>query len=335
MKPLEDMLAGIAELPAPLRAVVEAELAAGNEVAEVIHGHPVPPVGVGVRLVRALSVALPSAAAAVRPCQFPAWDGSSGYSDEPKHNFVLGPPAAPSDPVPMDEIRGAGNQPRQPVTATDQPRPRPAADTSSSALARFEQSLHIDYEKWHDGTGYDLDAIREAFPEERASIEDLLLERGVRDWRDVEALAVLKSPRAREALRAATSSNKQEVALALVRHAPDLLTEAERVAIIMHGLEQAAPYGGLTQVLALIEGFHPPPVIEALLRETVRREGEVAIRFAAMLMFLHGRAETAFDWEQRPFFLTFNGRDKTAREAAFRELCRKIEVEPQPYLELS
>ena len=55
----------------------------------------------------------------------------------------------------------------------------------------------IDYEKWHDGVGYDLDAIREASQDERQAIEILLFNRGTRDWRDVEALAALDTARAR------------------------------------------------------------------------------------------------------------------------------------------
>jgi hypothetical protein len=330
MKLPDDMLAEIAEFPAALRAVLEAELAAGNEVAEVLHGHPVPPVGVGIRLVRPLSVPLPSDTPEVRPCRFPAWDGSSGYSDEPKHNFVLGPPEAPSDPPPMDEVR---NMVEPPCGPADPPRRPAAAAVAGSPLDRFEQSLHIDHEKWRDGIGYDLDAIREASPEERASIEALLLQRGVRDWRDVEALAILKSPGAREALRSALASRDHEVALAVARHAPDLLDEEARAALIVRALEGAPFYGGLSQALNQAEECHPPPVLEALLHGAVRRDGEVAVHFAAMLMFLHGRAETAFDMDQRPFFLTFHTQDPTARAAAFRELCRKIGVEAQRYLE--
>ena len=36
---------------------------------------------------------------------------------------------------------------------------------SDSPLNRFQQSLQISHEKWHDGVGYDLDAIREADPQ--------------------------------------------------------------------------------------------------------------------------------------------------------------------------
>ncbi|MCP4968934.1 MAG: hypothetical protein GY926_27365 [bacterium] len=324
MKPSDETLAAIADLPAALCAVVAAELAAGNVVAEVLHGHPVPPAGVGIRLVRPLSVPLPSAAAGVRPWGFSAWDGSCGYSDEPKHNFVLGPAEAPADQPSMAEIRDAANRPSRAAVAA----------ASDSLLDRFKRSLEIDYEKWREGTGYDLDAIRDASVADRASIESLLRQRGVRGWRDVEALWVLDSPRARDAMRSAIASGDHEVALAVVRYAPEVLDEETRTAIIVRGLEGVTFFGGLLQALNQAEAHHPAPVIEALLRGVLRRDGDVAASFAAMLMFLHGRAETAFDMDQRPFFLTFNTADPTARAAAFRALCGKIGVDAGRYLDL-
>jgi hypothetical protein len=305
MKLPDNVLAEISNLPAALRAVVEAELAIGNEIVEVLH-YPVPPAGVGVRLMHPLSVPLTSATAGIQACRFPAWDGSCGYSDEARHNFVLGPGSAPSDPPDMGGGRNAA---------------------PNSLLVRFEQSLWIDHEKWREGIGYDLDAIREASLGERELIEDLLLERGLHDWRDVEALAVVNSPRAREALRSAVASRDYEVALAVARFAPDLLDEAERTAVIVRGLEGAKFFGGLSQALKLAVDWHPPPVIETLLQGALRRDGDVAVHFAAMLMFLHGQAETDFDWDKRPFFLTFKTRDKKERAAAFRKLCHKIGVE--------
>ncbi len=320
MKLPEDVSAAIAELPEALRAIVEAELVAGNEVAEVFHGHPVAPAGVGIRLVRPPThLPVDIDGRGVQPCRFPAWDGSSGYADEPRHSFVLGPPEAPSEASDPDETRDA-------VDSTGQ-------QNATVMLDRFERSLRIDREKWREGVGYDLDAIRDASHGERVSIETMLLRRGVRDWRDVEALAILDSPRARDAMRSAATSDNHEVALAVVRHAPALLDEEARVSLIVRGLEVATFYGGLTQALSQAEECHPAPVIEALLQGAVGRDGGVAVHFAALLMSLHGQAETAFDWEQRPFFLTFKTQDPTARAAAFRELCRKIDVDAEKYLE--
>ena len=62
------------------------------------------------------------------------------------------------------------------------------------------------------------------------------------------------------------------------------------------------------------------------------RDGETALHFAGMLMFLHGKAETSFDWDKRPFFLKFHTEVRVEREAAFRELCGKIGVQADEYL---
>jgi len=80
-------------------------------------------------------------------------------------------------------------------------------------------------------------------------------------------------------------------------------------------------------VLLQVEEHHPPPVIEALFRGALVRKGDIAVHFAAMLMFLHGRAAEAFDWDQRPFYLTFHTEDPAERAAAFRELCARVGVE--------
>jgi ATP-dependent DNA ligase len=54
----------------------------------------------------------------------------------------------------------------------------------SAAQERFLASTDIDYERWHEGTGYDLDALRELDPDERFRTEQWLLARAGQDWRD-------------------------------------------------------------------------------------------------------------------------------------------------------
>jgi|GEM_PF-2888485 len=93
-------------------------------------------------------------------------------------------------------------------------------------------------------------------------------------------------------------------------------------------LTEGTFYGTLTQALDEIAEFHPPVVMEALFRGLVRREGEVACHLAAMLAFLHGKAESIFDWELRPLFLTFNTDDRTERAAACNALCTLIDIDP-------
>jgi hypothetical protein len=53
------------------------------------------------------------------------------------------------------------------------------------------------------------------------------------------------------------------------------------------------------------------------------REGEVAIHFAALPLFIYGMAEEAFDWS-RPFQLRFNTDDAKERKKAFDEHCQMI-----------
>jgi diadenosine tetraphosphatase ApaH/serine/threonine PP2A family protein phosphatase len=97
-------------------------------------------------------------------------------------------------------------------------------------------------------------------------------------------------------------------------------------------LQNADLYSGLSKTLDQIEDFHPPEVVEALFRGALQREGEVSVHFAAMLMFVHGKAKEPFDWEQRPFFLRFHTENRAERAAAFQELCEKIGVDASAYL---
>jgi hypothetical protein len=203
---------------------------------------------------------------------------------------------------------------------------------ATSAVARFERSMVMDFEKWHDGVGYDLDAIRGATTDERAAIEELLLARGVDDWRAVEALALLDTPRATAALRAALRSPDLTVRLAIIEHAPHLAPEDERCASLVAAIADAEAFGGLSRTLKQVEEFHPPAVIDALFRGALERDGETAVQYAAMLLFLHGKAESAFDWNLRPFYLRFDTDVRRERAKAFRELCEKVGVDATPYL---
>ena len=75
--------------------------------------------------------------------------------------------------------------------------------------------MQMNFERWRDGVGYDLEISDTATPDELLSIEEMLLSHGTGDWRDVEALAALDSPRAREALQRAHQSSSHEVRLAV------------------------------------------------------------------------------------------------------------------------
>ena len=78
-----------------------------------------------------------------------------------------------------------------------------AQSGSDSPLRRFEKSMEINYEKWHDGIGYDIDAIKLSSPAELKTIELILIYHSPRDWRDIEALAQIHTKSARETLKGA------------------------------------------------------------------------------------------------------------------------------------
>src|SRR5688572_4178239 len=74
-----------------------------------------------------------------------------------------------------------------------------------AAYDRFISSMQLTYDKWHDGEGYDVDAIAEMTLDERESLVDVLTGREV-TWREIEALAAIDSTRARAAVESASTN---------------------------------------------------------------------------------------------------------------------------------
>ena len=350
MKMNDEETRRLAAFPDPLRELVEQELAAGNGITEFHGGFPAPPVGDCVRLLRQVSTRPRESCDGIDFYDRNNSSHSGEFTDSKRFHFVLEPPNPPPPEVDMDAIREALNASQdnmhglsgdRPVRDPDQvvgefletlstdSRSNPSPE---DAVGRFRESMDCNYERWREGIGYDLDLLETATPEELVAIENLLVSGGVKDWRDVEALAALDSPRARVLLRKTLEAGDSELARAVCSYAPQLVSGDERTATLVAALEETDFYGGLTQALLDVESFHPPEVIDALLRGVLARNGDHACHLAAMLMFLHGKAESAFDWELRPFFLRFNTAERTERETVFRELCGRIGISPEPYL---
>ena len=180
---------------------------------------------------------------------------------------------------------------------------RPEEDNPSSftSLQRFEASMQIGFEEWHDGIGYDIEAIRIASQAERDAIEQILIHHNPRDWRDIEALAEINTKCARETIKKAIKDPNPVVRIAVTRFTPYLVTDNERTQSLTDALKNTEPFWGLSQVLAEVERYHPEEVKEALIIGSLNRKGEVAVHFAAMLFYLFGKAKEPFDWEKRSF----------------------------------
>ncbi len=199
-------------------------------------------------------------------------------------------------------------------------------------LKRFEKSMNIDYEKWHDGLGYDLDAIKSASATERKTIEQILIQHNPRDWRDIEAMSQIATANARKTIKRAMNDPNPNVRIAVTRYAPKLVSKRDRSKSLINALQNAELFGGLSQTLDDIEKYHPKEIKEALIKGLLSRKGEVATLFAAMLFYIYGKADEPFDMNQRPFFLRFNTENKTERLAVFLELCKTLNIKPEKYL---
>lgn len=208
--------------------------------------------------------------------------------------------------------------------------PVPTQDLGEDAR-KFLQSMVITYDKWHDGEGYDLETLRKLTGRDRDAVETILIEHSPRDWRDVEALAQIKSDRARGVVEQSLRSHDQVIRSTAMTYAGEKLDPAERERLLIRSLETSTIYGGLTHAIDEADEFHPPAVMDTLFRCTLDREGDIACHYAALLYYLHGKAKSQFDWDHRPFFLRFNTTDRAARKAAFLELCEKLGVDAKKY----
>ena len=212
---------------------------------------------------------------------------------------------------------------REPATLSEST----PSDRNVSPRERFELSLFIGYEQWHDGTRYDVDALREMSREDRRIVEARLIPPD--GWRDVEALAVLASlgsDSAAAELRRVATSGSSEVRLAVLKYAPQLVDKDARIASLVQALDSASMFDSFTDTLAQVEAFHPQPVIDALWRGIETRQGDVAVHYAGMLAFIYGKADSSFDWSMRPLFLEFNTTDDAKRRAAVSELRKRLGV---------
>ncbi|MFT3665473.1 hypothetical protein [Piscinibacter sp.] len=189
---------------------------------------------------------------------------------------------------------------------------------------RFLASLSIDCEKWREGTGYDLEALAALPAKAQESMVQVLLDRGLRDWRDVDALAQVESPSALAALREALQNGPPEVRMRIVRRCPQLVDAETRTASLLRALDEAEPLIALPAALDEAAVWHPAPVMQALWRGLSERDAQVAPRFAALLLHLHGLASHRLALEHRPFVLRFATDDPAARAAAIAELRQRF-----------
>jgi hypothetical protein len=208
--------------------------------------------------------------------------------------------------------------------------PRPSPKFGSSAAARkFEASMVIGYEQWHDGIGYDLEALAQMTEAERQAVGKVLTAR-VRsreaEWRDTEALAALGGADAKAALRHTMETGDLETQLHAARELDAMGEKVEIEKIIAKVLKRGGFGQGVSMALLMVPEYDSPYMRKVLLECAQEGDRAVRVHAAAMCLYLAGLAKEPFEWAQRPFFLQFGVEDNTVRQKAYVELCRRLDA---------
>jgi hypothetical protein len=191
--------------------------------------------------------------------------------------------------------------------------------------------MAIGYEQWHEGTPYDLDALDALSDDEKREIEEQLVTRAGADWRDVQALDRLGTPRALCALERTLVTKELEIrveaAACLARRG---LLAGERLdQLIVDSLAHATISNGMVKTLAFAQERLTLPVLRQLFECAEKGNDDIRLHAAALIHYLFGVSKTAFDWDRRPFYLRFVSKDRKERRKAFIQLCRDVGADPE------
>ncbi len=198
------------------------------------------------------------------------------------------------------------------------------ADTDD-ALRRFRASMILNFDVWHDGIPYDLDALM-ALPEaERSAIGCELAAKGELDWRDVQALERIGTPEALARIAAAAGAQADHGGASALRAAASDGWPREREDRFIALLEAARPMETSFDTLFDVAEAHPTPRVRAKLLELATGGApETRYAFGAFLLYLHGQAEDWYglDTEHRPHLLGLSdsGAARAGAEAWLRNM---------------
>ena len=200
----------------------------------------------------------------------------------------------------------------------------------TEAFARFMSSLHLNFDRWHDGDGFDLDALAHIDEGERG---DAVWELARREatWREVEALEHIDIPPAFMAIERALRDSRSidtRLAAAAALHRLGKLDEPVDAVLAREICQLSSIEDGSTRAFLMAEEHPTDRVKQALLAATQART-ECSIHCAGVLCFLNGVASEPFDWNLRPLFLRLGPDEPEAdRAAAFAELCALVKMVP-------
>jgi hypothetical protein len=199
----------------------------------------------------------------------------------------------------------------------------------SDAYVRFINSFELDYDRWHDGEGFDLAALAEIDAGERGDIVHVLAQRDP-TWREIEALEAIDIPPAfmaiKRALRDSEFIDTRLAAIAALHRLGKLDVPADE--LLAREIEQLTGTAGCTRALLMAED-HPTERVKQALLSASRKPTDCAMHCAGVLCYLTGVGKEPFDLGLRPLFLRLTPDEPgEGREAAFRELCALVQMSP-------
>lgn len=198
----------------------------------------------------------------------------------------------------------------------------------SPAYTRFKQSMIIDYSAWRDGEPYDIAALAEVTEEERGLLTDEICEKGSLDWRDVEALRALATPKALK--RVGKAAQKQTDGAGVEAFMDEVAQgwTPEIEARFIDKLERVESMTGALDRLFEIAEAHPTPAVMKQLLRNAKSHGDPTVRYSmgAFLLELTDHADTRYTFDEaiRPHLLDLNSDDYTTQRAAVAWLEEKV-----------
>jgi hypothetical protein len=206
---------------------------------------------------------------------------------------------------------------------------RPPKSEPSAACKRFRDSMIIDYGKWRDGEPYDIAALAEVTLEERDMLTEEIIARGSLDWRDVEALRALGTPKAIK--RVGLAAKTQADGAGIEAFMDDIRRDGWTPAIekrFIEKLERAESMTGALDRLYEIAEMHQTPAVMKQLMRNAQTSGDETVRYSmgAFLLYLAGHVDShyVFDKEHRPHLLDLNSDDYRTYKAAVAWLEDKV-----------
>jgi hypothetical protein len=206
---------------------------------------------------------------------------------------------------------------------------RPPKPEPSEAYKRFKASMIIDYGQWRDGEPYDIAALSEITSEERDALTDELVARGSLDWRDVEALRALGTPKALKRVgKAAKTERGGGGAEALITEVETKGWSAATEKRLIDMLENVRAMESASDRLFSLCEQHPTPAVMKQLMRNARTQSDETMRYSAgaFLLYLSGHAGDWYglDNTHRPHLLDLNSSDYKTYKAAVAWLEDKV-----------